>query len=86
MRRMMAVALLALLASGCVLGRRKTIILTETERYYFIPAGTPFHAVVIKGQPPIEVIRGKDSWCVDSGYLLKLQKEANREVLKIPNE
>jgi hypothetical protein len=59
----------------------KTYILSETESYYFIPAGTTFNAVVEKGKPPIEVVRVKDTWAVDAGYLAKLQEEANAGAL-----
>ena len=76
--------LVGLMAAGCSGWRKKTYILTETQQYYFIPAGTPFHAVMVKGQKPVEVIRDQPTWAVDAGYLMKLQKEANRRALEIP--
>ena len=52
--------------------------------YYYIPPGTPFNAVVQKGEPPIEVIRNVGTWAVDAGYLAKLQAEANAVILEPP--
>ena len=69
--------------SGCA-SVHKSYVLTETEQYYFIPAGTPFNAVLVKGQPPVEVIRAKDTWAIDASYLVKLQEEANAHVLNPP--
>lgn len=75
-----AVVLLAvvILLGGCSFRR---YILSETEQYYLIPAGTTFNAVVLKGQPPIPVTRDKDTWAVDAGYLAKLQEDANANAL-----
>ncbi len=79
------VVIAAVLTSGCAYEKRKDVyILRESEQYYFIPAGTPFTAVVRKGEPPVEVIRNSDTWAVDAGYLMKLQKEANARVLEPP--
>ncbi len=75
----------AALTSGCRYSKPKGVyILRESEQYYFIPAGTPFNAVIRKGEPPVEVIRNSDTWAVDAGYLMKLQKEANARVLEPP--
>lgn len=79
------VVLTTLLMAGCRYQKRKAVyILRESEQYYLIPAGTPFTAIVRKGEPPVEVIRNSDTWAVDAGYLLKLQKEANARVLDPP--
>lgn len=74
-----------LVSAGCQYQRRSVIhVLKESEQYYWIPARTPFMAVVIKGEPPIQVIRNVGTWAVDAGYLHKLQTEANAEILKPP--
>lgn len=79
------VVVAAALMAGCRYAKPKAVyILRESEQYYLIPAGTPFMAVVRKGEPPIEVIRNSDTWAVDAGYLMKLQKEANARVLEPP--
>lgn len=79
------VALLAAMVVLCGCNySRGVLILSESQQYYFIPAGTPFNAVVIKGQPPIQVVRDKPTWAVDAGYLFELQKAANRRALEIP--
>ena len=49
--------------------------------YFLIPAGTPFKAVIIKNGPLEDVVRTSDSYNVEAGYLLKLQKEANARAL-----
>lgn len=73
------------LMSGCRYIKPKSVyILRESEQYYLIPAGTPFTAIVRKGEPPVEVIRNSDTWAVDAGYLMKLQREANARVLEPP--
>ena len=81
MRKVIAVLFLMLVVCGCATVK-KNYILTESEQYYFIPAGTPFNAVIVKGQAPVEVRRVKDTWGVDAGYLAKLQEEANAAVIK----
>ncbi len=73
--------LLLVALTGC--GTTRPMILTETGQYYFIPAGTPFTAVVYKDEPPVEVTRTKPSWVVDAGYLATLQEEANAIVLEL---
>jgi len=78
----------ALILSGAILGSlagclspREPLILTETEQYYFIPAGVPFKAIIKKGGELQEVVRNKDSWVIDSGVLAKLQESANANIL-----
>lgn len=87
MKRLTVVVLVlaAVCLSGCRYGKPKRMyILRESEQFYLIPAGTPFNAVVKKGDPPVEVVRNSDTWAVDAGYLLKLQKEANARILEPP--
>lgn len=72
-----------LFLSGCSSFDRRNIILSETEQYYFIPAGTPFRAVLVKGEEPIEVTRDRNTWAVDAGVFAKLQESANMNVLGI---
>ena len=75
-----------LASAGCPYQRRSGIfILKESEQYYYIPAGTPFMAVVEKDKPPIQVIRNVGTWAVDAGYLHKLQTEANARILEPPD-
>jgi hypothetical protein len=76
---------IVLVTPGCRYQRRRGIfVLRESEQYYYIPAGTPFMAVVEKGKPPVQVIRTVGTWAVDAGYLHKLQTEANARVLEPP--
>ena len=84
--RVVVAVLVALSVCGCPYGKRKRMyILRESEQFYLIPAGTPFTAIVTKGEPPVQVTRNADSWAVDAGYLLKLQKEANARILEPPD-
>lgn len=67
MKRLVVVltVLTALSLCGCSYGKRKRMyILRESEQFYLIPAGTPFMAVVTKGEPPVQVTRNADSWAV----------------------
>lgn len=76
---------IVLVSAGCPYQRQsKIFILKESEQYYYIPAGTPFMAIVEKGKPPVQVIRTAGTWAVDAGYLHKLQTEANARVLEPP--
>ncbi len=86
MKRLIVVLVLAtMFLSGCRYSKTKRMyILRESEQFYLIPAGTPFNAVVRKGEPPVEIVRNSDTWAVDAGYLLKLQKEANARMLEPP--
>lgn len=85
MKRLIVVMIIGILAAGCSYGRRGQIhVLRESEMYYYIPPGTPFMAVVQKGEPPIQVIRNVGTWAVDAGYLAKLQAEANAIILEPP--
>ena len=85
MKRLLIVLVVGILAAGCSYGRRGQIhVLRESEMYYYIPAGTPFNAVVQKGEPPIQVTRNAGTWAVDAGYLAKLQAEANAAILQPP--
>jgi len=83
MKRLIVVMVIAIMSAGCSYGRQGGIyILNESEQYYLIPAGTPFNAVIQKGQPPIEIMRNVPTWAVDAGYLNRLQQEANAAVLE----
>lgn len=85
MKRLIVIIVVGILAAGCSYGRRGQIhVLYESEMYYYIPAGTPFTATVIKGEPPIRVVRNVGTWAVDAGYLAKLQAEANAVILEPP--
>jgi hypothetical protein len=68
---------LANILVGCA---TKAIILHESNIVYYIPAGTEFLALTEKGGKLNKITRDKPSWVVDSGYLLKLQEEANKKV------
>lgn len=67
---------------GCV--RERLVVVPESKAVYLIPAGTPFRARVVKGGPLVEIVRDKDTWCMDAGRMLELSKEANREALELP--
>ena len=71
-----------LLTSGCASFGKSTVILTDKEAYYFIPAGTPFKARIVKDGPLVEVTRDRDSYNLDAGYLAELQETANARVLQ----
>ncbi len=74
--------LLVISISGCASIGRNTYILTESESYYYIPPNTSFNAQLVKGGPVVEVKRVKGTYAVDADYLIKLQEEANAQVLK----
>ena len=61
---------------------RNINILTSDETYFLIPAGTPFKAIMVKDGPLVDVVRTSDSWNIEAGYLLKLQKDANAQALE----
>ena len=71
-----------LLTSGCASFGKSTVILTDKETYYLIPAGTPFKARIVKDGPLVEVTRDRDSYNLDAGYLAELQETANARVLQ----
>ena len=73
---------LSLFLGGCVTSSSK-YILVESEAYYLIPAGTSFNAIIQKGKPPVEVTRQKDTYAVDAETLIKLQEEANLQILDL---
>ena len=73
--------LLLSLTSGCASLGRNTNILTDDEVYFLIPAGTPFKAVIVRNGQLEDVVRTSDSYNVEAGYLLRLQKEANARAL-----
>ena len=83
MRKLLVISLLVSLMfiQGCASMGIRTNVLTDDEVYFLIPAGTPFKAVLIKGGPLEDVVRTSDSYNVEAGYLLKLQKEANARAL-----
>lgn len=66
---------------GCASLGGHTNILTDDEVYFLIPAGTSFKAVIVKDGPLVDVVRTSDSWNVEAGYLLDLQKKANARML-----
>lgn len=82
LKKIFLVSLIAccIIASGCARGRQW--ILTDNEVYYLIPAGTPFQARVVKDGPLQPVVRDRDSYNIEAGYLVKLQEEANAEILE----
>lgn len=69
------------LVSGCSIFGRNTVILTTSERYDLIPAGTTYKAKLTKDGPVQNMVREKDAYVVDAGTLIELQEEANIEVL-----
>ena len=69
----------SILFSGC---QQRIIVLPDSQIKMIIPAGTPFRATMKKGTPLQTVVRDRDSWVVDAGYLFSLEREANRRVLR----
>ncbi len=69
------------MTAGCASLGRNTLILTDKETYYFIPAGTPFKARIVKDGPLVDVVRDRGSFNVDAGYLAELQEAANARAL-----
>jgi len=80
MKKILLIVVLGMFLSGC--GSAKRWVLTESEQYYFIPKGTEFNAVIIKGQAPVPIVRSQDTWAVDAGFLAELHEEANRKALE----
>ena len=76
-----AIVLGTILMSGCP-RRDRVIVLPDSQIKMIIPAGTPFRATMKKGTPLQTVVRDRDSWVVDAGYLFSLEREANRRVLR----
>ena len=83
MKKLITVSLLTLfILTGCASFKPKTYVLTESEQKYFIPANTPFNAVLVTGGPIVEVRRTVPTWAVDAGNLAKLEEQANACTLK----
>lgn len=83
MRKLIAVSVLfVLILTGCASFKPKTYVLTESEQKYFIPANTPFNAILVTGEPVVEVRRTVPTWAVDAGNLARLEESANACTLK----
>lgn len=74
---------LSLLLSGCV---TKPTVLLESEQYYFVPANTTFEAKETKKSELKKYKRTTDSYNVDASTLIKLQEEANSNLLDALNK
>lgn len=85
MKRAIVIALVAVLLGGCILTRRQDPVMRESIQYALIPAGTEFEAKFSKNGPLEKVKLDRDVMVVDKGYLIKLQKDANRNALGIPD-
>jgi len=85
MKRVIVIALVAVLLGGCIFARGRDPVMRESMKYALIPAGIVFHARLDKDGPLIEMKLDRDVMVVDKGYLIKLQKDANRNALGIPN-
>lgn len=85
MKKAIVVAMIAVLLGGCVLGGRSRPVMRESMQYALIPAGTTFSARLEKDGPMIDIVLDRDVMVVDMGYLIKLQKDANRNALGIPD-
>ena len=85
MKRAIAIALIAVLLGGCIFTRERVVVMRESMQYALIPAGTVFRARLEKDGDLIEMKLDRDVMVVDKGYLIKLQKDANRNALGIPD-
>lgn len=86
MKKTIMIALIAVLMGGCVLSRReRDPVLRETMKYALIPAGTEFQAKLTKDGELETVKLDRDVMVVDKGYLVELQRKANRNALGIPD-
>ncbi len=79
--------MIVILLGGCIFTKERVPAMRESMKYACIPAGTVFHARLEKGEnaPLVEMKLDRDVMVVDKGYLVKLQKDANREALGIPD-
>lgn len=84
MKKAIMIVLMAALLSGCPFIKERVVVLRESMQYALIPAGTEFQAKFTKDGPLETVKLDRDVMVVDKGYLIKLQKDANREALGIP--
>lgn len=86
MKRLMLVALVLVAVSmaGCRHNRIPDV-LRESETRYWIPAGTPFNAVKVKGEPLTEIVVDDTGLVVIyPGSLQALEEEAGRRILRPP--
>ena len=87
MRKAIAIALVAVLLGGCILSRKeRDPVMRESMKYALIPAGTEFQAKLTKDGPLETLKLDRDVMAVDAGYLIQLQRKANRNALGIPND
>lgn len=75
----------AILLGGCIFTKERVVAMRESMQYALIPAGTIFSARLEKDGPLVEMKLDRDVMVVDKGYLIKLQKDANRNALGIPD-
>lgn len=86
MKKAIAIALIAVLLGGCILSRKeRDPVLRESMKYALIPAGTEFQAKFTKDGELETVKLDRDVMVVDKGYLVELQRKANRNALGIPD-
>lgn len=85
MKQTLIMAICLVIMCGCILGRRETVVLRESQQYCFIPKDTPFKARLEKDGMLMDVTLSYDAYAVSAGYLFDLQKAANREALGIPD-
>lgn len=75
---------LSLVLAGCAF--TKPTVLLESERYYLVPANTAFEAKESKTSELKKYQRPVDSYNVDASTLIKLQEQANSNVLNDLNK
>ncbi len=85
MKRLLVSMICLCLLCGCDSWRKKPVIVTESKRHFFIPAGTTFKARVKKNGPLVDIVLEWGAWVTSGGYMLELHKDARREALGLPD-
>lgn len=70
---------LSLLLSSCAFSKPQ--VLLESEQYFFVPAGTEFMAKETKKSELKKYERTTDSYNVSAATLIKLQEQANTNLI-----
>ncbi len=78
--------IMAVLLAGCIFNKTRVPAMRESMKYALIPAGVQFSARLEKDGPLVDIQLDRDVMVVDFGYLIQLQKDANRNALGITNE
>lgn len=85
MKRALIVAMCLIILCGCIVSKKETVIVPESQKHFLIPAGTTFQARIKKNGPVVDVVLEWDAWVVSAGYMVQLHKDANREALGLPD-